>query len=52
MMAFIRTSRDDGTLILTFARPPANAFNLALIEELTGAVFSGGVDDPMLDHWV
>lgn len=51
-MAFIRTSRDDSALIVIFARPPANAFNLALIEELTGAVFSGGVDDPMLDHWV
>lgn len=34
-MAFIRTSKEDGTLIVTFARPPANAFNLALIEELT-----------------
>ncbi len=33
-MAFVRTSKEDGTLIVTFARPPANAFNLALIEEL------------------
>jgi enoyl-CoA hydratase/carnithine racemase len=33
-MAFVRASKEDGTLIVTFARPPANAFNLALIEEL------------------
>ena len=33
-MPFIRTSKEGDTLIVTLTRPPANAFNLALIEEL------------------
>lgn len=33
-MPLIQTSKEGDTLVVTFARPPANAFNLALIEEL------------------
>jgi enoyl-CoA hydratase len=44
-MALIRTSKDGDTLIVTLARPPANAFNLALIEELA-ACFEGIVAEP------
>ena len=44
-MPHIRTSDEVGTLIVTFARPPANAFNLALIEELA-ACFEGAAAAP------
>ncbi|PWH17953.1 MAG: 2-(1,2-epoxy-1,2-dihydrophenyl)acetyl-CoA isomerase [Anaerolineae bacterium] len=36
-MTFLRTDLHDGVLLLTIDRPPANAFNLALIDELQTA---------------
>lgn len=44
-MPLIRTSNESDTLIVTFARPPANAFNLALIEELA-TCFEAAVAKP------
>ena len=45
-MPFIRTSKEGDTLIVTFARPPANAFNLALIEELAACFESAAATPP------
>jgi enoyl-CoA hydratase len=45
-MAFIRTSKEGDTLIVTFARAPANAFNLALIEELAGCFEAAAAEPP------
>lgn len=44
-MPLIQTSKEGDTLVVTFARPPANAFNLALIEELA-ACFEGAAAVP------
>jgi enoyl-CoA hydratase len=45
-MAFIRTSKEGDTLIVAFARAPANAFNLALIEELAACFEAAAAEPP------
>ncbi|MBL9096847.1 MAG: enoyl-CoA hydratase/isomerase family protein [Alphaproteobacteria bacterium] len=34
-MSLVQVSRTDGAAVVAFARPPANAFNLALVEEFS-----------------
>lgn len=45
-MAFIRTSSIDEAVVLAFARPPANAFNLAFVEEFSACLSSLAADPP------
>ena len=45
-MPLIRTSTEGDTLIVTFARPPANAFNLALMEELASCFENAATAPP------
>lgn len=45
-MPLIRISTEGDTLIVTFARPPANAFNLALMEELASCFENAATAPP------
>lgn len=45
-MAFIESQCEGQTRVLCFARPPANAFNLALVEEFAARLAETAADPP------